>query len=242
MGISGKRSGGFKKKSGGMSAKEHTQLGVKYWEQGRSDDAIREYKEALRIDPNYALARSNLGHIYDQQGRLDDAIREWEETLRRGVTSFVIRRNTEDWLREAKTLRDEREKQIGDVDSAVSSYMRELGEASSGWFIAYDALKRIGTPAQDALIQAIESDSSLLRNRAMSLLSEIGDERAIEPLTKTSKISEEDFRRIAKISGTTKTFIRGGIKIEISLADLLEEHRENAKKALKKIEERSGSK
>ena len=240
MAIFGKLFGRSKKGSEPMSAEDHTRLGYKYDEQGKVDAAIREYQEALHIDPNFALARSNLGFIYNQQGRVDDAIREWEETLRRGVASVIIRGNTEDWLKEAKALRDERKKQIGDVGSAISSYMEELGQASDKWFIAYDALKRIGTSAVDALIKAIESDNDLLRSRAIDLLGNIGDQRAIEPLTRASKVSEEDFRQFVGISGISKTFDMGGVQIEVPLTDLLKEYRKYAKRALKMIRAKKG--
>lgn len=241
MKIFDKLFGGSEKKPDQMTAEHHTKLGYEHWKKGRVNEAIREYQEALRIDPNFALARSNLGFTYNEQGRLDDAIREWEETLRRGVPNVIIRGNTEDWLEKAKALRDERAKQIEDVDSAVSSYIKELGQASTTWPVAYDALKRIGAPATDALVKAIESDNSLLRGRAMDLLGKIGDQRAIEPLTKASKISEEEFRRITGIKGATQTFMMGSVKIEVSLTDMLKEHRENAKTALKEIKKRTRS-
>jgi tetratricopeptide (TPR) repeat protein len=235
MGIFHKLFGGAKKRPEQMSAKDHTRLGYEYDERGKVDEAIREYQEALRIDPNFALARSNLGFIYNKQGRVDDAIGEWEETMRRGVTDIVIHRNTEDWLKEAKALRCERKKQIGDVDNAIGSYMEELGQASDKWFIAYDALERMGTPAVDGLIQAIQSDNQLLRGRAMDLLGKIRDQRAIEPLTRASKISEQEFRRLAGISGASKAFDMGGMQVSVPLTDLLKEYRKNAEEALKKI-------
>lgn len=218
-----------------MSAKEHTQKGWNYEKQGKTEEAMREYQEALRIDPNFALARSNLGEIYHRQGKMDDAIREWEETLRRGVDSAIVRGNTEDWLREAKALRDERAKQVTDVDAAVTSYVDELGKASSTWYVAYDALARIGAPAVGALIEAMESDNRLLWGRAMDLLGKIGDPRAIEPLTKASKISWEDFRKIARTSGTSLTVYYGSTPVQVQLSDLWEEYRQNAKGALKRI-------
>jgi len=230
MGIFDKLFSKSKQRQEQVSAKERTRLGITYWEQGKLDKAIKEYQEALSIDPNFALARSNLGVVYERQDRLDDAVREWEETLRRGVDSVIICRNTEHWLKEAKALRDERKKQIGDIDNAVSSYMLDLGQASDKWFVAYDALERIGPPAVDALIHAIESDNSLLRLRAMDLLSKTRDKRAIEALTKASNVSEEDFHRM----GTKPTEVAGMV-IEVPLSDELEEYRKSAKKALKKI-------
>jgi len=233
--------GGSEKKPDQMTAEYHTKLGYEHWKKGKANEAIMEYQEALRIDPNFALARSNLGFTYNEQGRLDDAIREWEETLRRGVPNVIIRGNTEDWLKKAKALRDERAKQIEDVDSAVSSYIKQLGQASTTWPVAHDALKRIGAPATGALTKAIESDNSLLRARSMDLLGKIGDQRAIEPLTKASKITEEEFRRITGITGATQTIMMGSTKIEVPLTDMLKEHREYAKTALKEIKKRTRS-
>jgi len=221
-----------------VSAEERTQRGYKHQEEGRLDEAIREYLEALRVDPNFALARSNLGVVYKQQGKMDDAIQQWEETLRRGVDSVVVRLNTEDWLKEAKALRDEKKKDIGDVAKAVGSYMEELGQASDRWFIAYEALARIGAPAIDNLIEAVESDNGLLRSRSIDLLGKIGDQRAVAPLKRASTISEREFRRISRLSGRTQVSYIGGMRIEVPVSDLWEEYRKYAVAALKKINTR----
>jgi Flp pilus assembly protein TadD len=42
---------------------------------GRTSDAIDEYKEALRINPDYAEAHNNLGNALVQTGRASEAIR-----------------------------------------------------------------------------------------------------------------------------------------------------------------------
>ena len=39
----------------------HFDLGVVYGQQGRTDEAIREYQAALRINPDSADAHHNLG-------------------------------------------------------------------------------------------------------------------------------------------------------------------------------------
>lgn len=59
----------------------HYNLGVAYQEQGRFDDAIREYQTATNLNPNHAKAYSNMGAVYHQQGRLDDAIREYQTAI-----------------------------------------------------------------------------------------------------------------------------------------------------------------
>ena len=217
------------------TAQEHFQKGWAFHEKDRFDEAVEEYRKALLINPNYSLARSNLGMVYKKQGKQDDAIREWEEALNRGISEVMVRMNTEDWLNEAKALRDERLKPIGDVDGAVKSYLEELGKASDKWFVAYEALARIGVPAVDQLIDGLKSDNDLLRNRSIDLLAKIGDKRAIAPLEEASKINEQDFRSITKISGKSRIINTEGIQFEVAFSDMLEEYRRLAREAVKKI-------
>jgi Flp pilus assembly protein TadD len=68
---------GTRESTGPVTAKEHYQLGWKYHEKDRLDEAAEEYRKALLLDPGFALVRSNLGMVYKQQGKMDDAIREW---------------------------------------------------------------------------------------------------------------------------------------------------------------------
>jgi len=220
------------------TAEEHTRLANRYWfEEGKMDDAIREYKEALRIDPDYAPARSNLGSLYLRQDKIEDAIAEFEQALRRGVSSALIRRNTKSWLEQAISIRDERQRPIGDVDKAVQEYIEELGGPCNRLPAVYEQLARIGKPAVEALIIAIRSDNSILRNRAMELLGEIADPRAVEPLSEASKITEGEFRAITGIQGPSTTVDLSGMKVEVRFSNLLSAYRKNAEKALDKIKQ-----
>ncbi len=60
----------------------HNNLGVALAKEGKLNEAIRHYSEALRIKQNYALAHNNLGVALRLQGRLDEAIRHHSEALR----------------------------------------------------------------------------------------------------------------------------------------------------------------
>ena len=64
------------------SPETHNDLGVAYHVQGEIGLAIEEYREALRINPDYADAYSNLGAAYYAQGEVDLAIKSWEDALR----------------------------------------------------------------------------------------------------------------------------------------------------------------
>ena len=50
--------------------------------QGKLDEAIAEYREAIRLKPDYALAHNNLGLILGLQGKLDESIAEHREAIR----------------------------------------------------------------------------------------------------------------------------------------------------------------
>jgi Flp pilus assembly protein TadD len=45
------------------------------------DEAIRQYQEALRLNPGYALAHNNLGYALGQKGQLDEAIRQYQKAI-----------------------------------------------------------------------------------------------------------------------------------------------------------------
>ena len=50
--------------------------------QGKLDEAIAAYREAIRLKPDYAEAHSNLGIALAGQGKLDEAIAEYREAIR----------------------------------------------------------------------------------------------------------------------------------------------------------------
>jgi tetratricopeptide (TPR) repeat protein len=60
----------------------HNNLGVALAGQGKIDEAIVQYSEALRTKPNYANAHNNLGVALDDQGKIDEAIAQYIEALR----------------------------------------------------------------------------------------------------------------------------------------------------------------
>jgi protein O-mannosyl-transferase len=60
----------------------HTQLGIILGQKGQSEEAIRHYQEALRLEPGCAEAHYNLGAARDKKGQSEEAIRHYQEALR----------------------------------------------------------------------------------------------------------------------------------------------------------------
>ena len=63
-------------------ANAHFDLGVVYGQQGRTDEAIREYQAARTDQPRPCQATTTWAVVYGQQGRTDEAIREYQAALR----------------------------------------------------------------------------------------------------------------------------------------------------------------
>jgi tetratricopeptide (TPR) repeat protein len=60
----------------------HYNLGSVLSQEGRSNEAIRHYRKAARIKPDYPLVHNNLGLELRMQGRHGEAIRHFAEALR----------------------------------------------------------------------------------------------------------------------------------------------------------------
>jgi tetratricopeptide (TPR) repeat protein len=60
----------------------YSNLGNTLLQEGRTDEAIVQYEEALRINPDYANDRYNLGSAFLEAGRVDEAIAQYREAVR----------------------------------------------------------------------------------------------------------------------------------------------------------------
>ncbi|MCH9019105.1 MAG: tetratricopeptide repeat protein [Proteobacteria bacterium] len=45
------------------------------------DRAIKDYDDAIRLEPDFAMAFSNRGNVYRKKGRFDRAIKEYDKAI-----------------------------------------------------------------------------------------------------------------------------------------------------------------
>jgi len=68
-------------------------LGMYFADQGRLDQAISLYRNALAAAPAYPHAYNNLGIAYARQGKLDEAIENFQKAIQLAPTNPIFRRN-----------------------------------------------------------------------------------------------------------------------------------------------------
>jgi Flp pilus assembly protein TadD len=63
-------------------AQLHNNLGATLAEAGETQEAIRHFQAAVRIQPGYAEAQYNLAVALEHTGRTQEAIQHYEQALR----------------------------------------------------------------------------------------------------------------------------------------------------------------
>ncbi len=71
----------------------HKGIGDALITQGRVDEAIEQYQEALRLKPNRAESYNNLGLALHRKGRADDAISQYYQAIRLKPADATVRNN-----------------------------------------------------------------------------------------------------------------------------------------------------
>lgn len=61
----------------------HHNLGAEYFKKGMFDRSIEEFREAVRLDPEFYLSHKNLAAVYHSRGMFDEAIVEYKAVLKR---------------------------------------------------------------------------------------------------------------------------------------------------------------
>jgi tetratricopeptide (TPR) repeat protein len=77
------------------SALIHNALGFAYFAQEQYDLAIRNYKDALKVSPNYIVALNNLGHAYERKQLTGPALEAYEQALKLEPNNATAKRRAE---------------------------------------------------------------------------------------------------------------------------------------------------
>ncbi len=59
----------------------HNAMGYAYFAQEQYDIAIKQYKEALKLYPEYVIAFNNLGNVYEKKQMIIKAVETYKEAL-----------------------------------------------------------------------------------------------------------------------------------------------------------------
>lgn len=68
-------------------------LGLFHYEKGKLDDAIKEYKHAIRLSPNYAAIHYNLGNAYVKKRMINEAMIEFKQAIDLGFNTVDAHNN-----------------------------------------------------------------------------------------------------------------------------------------------------
>jgi tetratricopeptide (TPR) repeat protein len=66
----------------------HNNLGIAYRARGEWQAALREFREAVRLNPTDAMFHCNLASMLAQAGQPEEALREYEEALRLNPSDY----------------------------------------------------------------------------------------------------------------------------------------------------------
>lgn len=73
----------------------HNAMGYSYYAQEQYDIAIRKYKEALKLYPEYVVGLNNLGNVYEKKQLIAQAVEVYEEALKYEPENKTAKRRSE---------------------------------------------------------------------------------------------------------------------------------------------------
>ncbi|MBI4719290.1 MAG: tetratricopeptide repeat protein [Planctomycetes bacterium] len=114
----------------------HDNLGTIHDAMGRREDAVRHYREALRLKPDYANARYNLGSVLIKMGRFEEGIAEYRETQRIDPLHPLVRISLGDALA--------RQGRLDEGVAELRAVLRSDARNPLAWYFLGNALSELG--------------------------------------------------------------------------------------------------
>jgi len=103
--------------AGSNSVRDLLESGFKLQEEGKLEDALSQYRDALKLDEGYAPTHAALASVYMQLGREDEALRELERAAELAPDNAYILRQ----LGALYLKRDEYEKSVAALERAKAA-------------------------------------------------------------------------------------------------------------------------
>jgi tetratricopeptide (TPR) repeat protein len=164
----------------------YNNLGVALDKQDQTDEAIRQYQEAIRLKPGYAEAHNNLGVVLDKQDQTDEAIRQYQEAIRL-EPDYANAHNNLGFALDQK----------GQIDEAISQYQEAIrlkpdhARAHNNLGLALAAKGRFDEAIENfrQAIQINPNDAEALNNLGVALAAQGQFDEAVETFRKAIQIN-----------------------------------------------------
>ncbi len=168
---------------------EHNSRGIELADRGWLDEAVKEFKKAIELDPNSAHAHDNLATVYAEQKRFREALEEYLVALRLEPDSATAHYNLACFLSASGN------------DFAVAEYKEAIGldphypDAHLNLGLAYADAGQ----AQEAVVEleaaiGLDPKDALPRHELAGLLMDAQDFRgAITQLKEVARLEPDNF-------------------------------------------------
>lgn len=173
---------------GDEDADAWVEKGIVLYEQGKYDEAIVAYDEAIRLDPGNAFAWNNKGIVLNEQGKYDEAIDAYDEAIKHDATLAEV------WYNRGISLNN-----LGNNDYAIESYDAALrlepeyanAWNSKGWALSDQGRYDEAIVAYDEALR-FDPSSALTWNNKGIALNEMGQyDRAVEAYDEAIRLDSE---------------------------------------------------